>query len=109
MRYRRTTVERAFELAGSGGFEDIQMLRIALKKEGFDNVDRHLDSGALKQQLRRLCEAKPSSSRAAAAASEGGHADSPETALDPAKPAAADRPVRSDPLVDDLGPRLRDR
>lgn len=82
MGYRRTTVERAFELAGSGGFADIQMLRVALKKEGFDNVDQHLDSGALKQQLRRLCEAKVSKSRDAAG--DDGHADAIETAPDPA-------------------------
>jgi len=85
MGYRRTTVERAFELAGSGDFTDIQMLRVALKKEGFDNVDQHLDSGALKQQLRRLCEAKVSKSRDAA--SDGSHVASTETAPDPAKPA----------------------
>lgn len=87
MGHRRTTVERAFELAGSGDFTDIQMLRVALKKEGFDNVDQHLDSGALKQQLRRLCEAKVSKSRDSA--SDGGQADSTETASGPANPAPA--------------------
>lgn len=45
-------IERAFELApGCGNIEDI---RIALRREGYSNVDAHLAGRAIRSDLTKL-------------------------------------------------------
>jgi hypothetical protein len=51
-----TTVERAFALARSGRFANVSDIRLALKRERFDNVEAHLAGPSLVRQLRALCE-----------------------------------------------------
>lgn len=51
-----TTLERAFELARSGGCASVQDIRRRLKSEGYDQVEAHLAGPSLGKQLRRLCE-----------------------------------------------------
>lgn len=48
---RMTTIERAFEIARGGDARTITAIRAQLNKEGFDAVQSHLSSGALKKQL----------------------------------------------------------
>lgn len=52
----KTTLERAFDLARSGGYSSLQDIRRQLKSEGFDQVEAHLAGPAIGKQLRRLCE-----------------------------------------------------
>jgi hypothetical protein len=52
-----TTLERAFDLARSGACQSVQDIRLALKRERFDNVEAHLAGPSLARQLRALCEA----------------------------------------------------
>ncbi|HEY0027000.1 MAG TPA: hypothetical protein VGC35_03950 [Allosphingosinicella sp.] len=63
-----TTIERAFEIARSGSCTSVQEIRMALKKERFDNVEAHLAGPSLARQLRTLCEAAKVSDRAEAEA-----------------------------------------
>ncbi|MES3098831.1 hypothetical protein [Sphingomonas faeni] len=51
-----TTVERAFEIARGGNARTITAIRAQLNKEGFDSVQSHLSSGALKKQLQAAIE-----------------------------------------------------
>lgn len=51
---RVTTVERAFELARNGTCRSIADIQRTLKREGYANANMHLESGALKKQLRAL-------------------------------------------------------
>lgn len=51
-----TTLERAFALARSGRFATVSDIRLALKRERFDNVEAHLAGPSLVRQLRALCE-----------------------------------------------------
>jgi hypothetical protein len=50
-----TTLERAFTLARSGAFANVADLRIALKREGYDQVEAHLVGPSISRQLRALC------------------------------------------------------
>jgi len=52
-----TTLERAFVLARSGTCAGVNDIRVALKREGFDQVEAHLAGHAIAKQLRALCEA----------------------------------------------------
>ncbi|MBV8688272.1 MAG: hypothetical protein JOZ90_16075 [Alphaproteobacteria bacterium] len=52
-----TTLERAFDLARSGLFASVNDIRLALKRERFDNVEAHLAGPSLARQLRALCTA----------------------------------------------------
>jgi len=57
-----STLERAFELARTGEYDNLNDLRAKLKAEHHDQVDAHLAGPSIKRQLMRLCE----ESRAAA-------------------------------------------
>ncbi|HEY2708832.1 MAG TPA: hypothetical protein VGI95_12335 [Caulobacteraceae bacterium] len=52
---RPTTLERAYELAGSGECENVAVLKRRLKTEGFADVERQLYGPVLQTELRRLC------------------------------------------------------
>ena len=52
-----TTLERAFALARSGTCATIDEIRLALKRERFDQIDAHLAGHSIKKQLRALCDA----------------------------------------------------
>lgn len=51
-----TTLERAFELARSGRFASVSDIRLALKRERFDQVEAHLAGASIARQLRGLME-----------------------------------------------------
>ncbi|HEY0111568.1 MAG TPA: hypothetical protein VGB59_00290 [Allosphingosinicella sp.] len=51
-----TTLERAFALARSGRCVSVSDIRVALKKERYDQVEAHLAGPAIGRQLRALCE-----------------------------------------------------
>lgn len=50
-------LERAFDLARSGRFASVNDIRLALKRERFENVEAHLAGPSLARQLRGLCAA----------------------------------------------------
>lgn len=52
-----TTLERAFDLARSGTCAGVGEIRLALKRERFDQVEGHLAGHSINRQLRALCEA----------------------------------------------------
>lgn len=54
---RKTTVERAFELARSGACESFSDVRRALKQEGYADAVRQLDGAFIRQQLMELIAA----------------------------------------------------
>lgn len=51
-----TTLERAFALARSGTCNGVAEVRLALKRERYDQVEAHLAGPAISRQLRALCE-----------------------------------------------------
>ncbi|MEA3004621.1 MAG: hypothetical protein QOH81_3409 [Sphingomonadales bacterium] len=51
-----TTLERAFALARSGTCAGVSDVRLALKRERFDQVEAHLAGASITRQLRALCE-----------------------------------------------------
>lgn len=53
--HRPGTIERAYQLAGSGTCSTVNEIRAQLKREFHDAVDSHLGSPTLGRQLRRLC------------------------------------------------------
>ncbi|HEY0313295.1 MAG TPA: hypothetical protein VGC56_12465 [Allosphingosinicella sp.] len=66
-----TTIERAFELARSGRFASVSDIRLALRRERFDQVEAHLAGSSIARQLRALCdEARRGPAAAAPEASE---------------------------------------
>ncbi|MGA9582278.1 MAG: hypothetical protein WBR13_09960 [Allosphingosinicella sp.] len=69
---RRTTVERAFELASSGECDNLPDIVAALKGERHESVDAHLAGPSIRKDLRRVWEAQAKDS--AAAAGEGSQA-----------------------------------
>jgi hypothetical protein len=54
---RPTTVERAFELARSGGFGNLPAIAAALKGERHEAVDAHLAGPSIRKDLKRVWEA----------------------------------------------------
>jgi hypothetical protein len=52
-----STLERAFALARSGSYDNVNAIRAQLKRERFDQVEAHLAGPSLTRQLRALCEA----------------------------------------------------
>jgi len=54
---RRTTVERAFELASSGACDNLPAIVAALKDERHEAVDAHLAGPSIRKDLRRAWEA----------------------------------------------------
>ena len=60
------TIERAFELAGSGTCRTLQELRLQLRREGCEFVEFHLAGRLTKTQLTELMtRAGPEAARAA--------------------------------------------
>jgi hypothetical protein len=57
MNTRRTTLERAYDLATTGECSGILDIRTRLKAEGYDAVDAQLYGPGLTKALRRLCAA----------------------------------------------------
>lgn len=55
---RRTTVERAFELARSGDCDNLPAIVAALKGERHESVDAHLAGPSIRKDLRRVWEAQ---------------------------------------------------
>jgi hypothetical protein len=53
---RPTTVERAFELARSGRYANVQEIAATLKRERYESVDAHLAGPSIRQSLRLRCE-----------------------------------------------------
>lgn len=53
----KSTLERAFELARSGECKSLTDLLTKLRREGFENVRRHLDGAGIQRQLRDLMNA----------------------------------------------------
>jgi hypothetical protein len=66
---RRSTVERAFELASSGACDNLPDIVATLKGERHESVDAHLAGPSIRKDLRRAWEAQGK-----AAPSEGGEA-----------------------------------
>ena len=56
---RPTTVERAFQLARSGGHCGIHEIAVALKRERHDAVDAHLAGPSIRKDLKRVWESAP--------------------------------------------------
>jgi hypothetical protein len=54
---RRTTVERAFELARSGTFDNLPAIAAALKGESHEAVDAHLAGPSIRKDLKKAWEA----------------------------------------------------
>lgn len=56
-----STLERAFDLARSGTCASVGDIRLALKRERYDQVEAHLSGHSINRQLRALlAEARPS-------------------------------------------------
>jgi hypothetical protein len=53
---RLSTVERAFELARSGAFNNASDIAVALKREHFESVDSHLAGSSIRRSLRKDCD-----------------------------------------------------
>ena len=51
-----STLERAFTLARSGEYANLNEIRAKLKSEQHDQVDAHLAGPSIKRQLNKLCE-----------------------------------------------------
>jgi hypothetical protein len=51
-----TTVERAFQLARSGSFKNVEDIKKQLRREQFESIEAHLSAG-LRRQLLALCRA----------------------------------------------------
>jgi len=51
---RKSLVERALELAGSGTYRRLEHIERQLIAEGYSNVPAHLDAPTLRRQLRQL-------------------------------------------------------
>ena len=54
---RRTTVERAFDLARSGDCRSLPDLVAALKRERHEAVEAHLAGPSIRRDLKRLLQA----------------------------------------------------
>lgn len=57
MTHRRTTIERAYELARSGECATISEIKLRLKAERYDDIAGQLYGRAMVAALRSLCEA----------------------------------------------------
>ncbi len=49
-------IERAFQLARSGAFTDLQSLSKRLEQERYESVRAHLSGRSIQRQLRKLME-----------------------------------------------------
>lgn len=57
MTHRRTTLERAYELAKSGECAGVSEIKARLKAEHFVDIDGQLYGRSVGTDLRRLCDA----------------------------------------------------
>ena len=48
------TIQRAFELAESGDYKNISLIKSQLNKECFEDVDDHLRGRLIRMQLQRM-------------------------------------------------------
>jgi hypothetical protein len=55
MNLRPTTVERAYQLAKSGGFSGATEIKARLRAEGYMDADAQIYGPTLRSDLRRLC------------------------------------------------------
>lgn len=55
--HRPTTLERAYELARSGGCRTVGEIKQALQSEGFERIQDSLYGPTLTAALRKLCQA----------------------------------------------------
>jgi len=65
-----TTLERAFQIAGSTRCRSMEQLRLQLVREGFHDHVRALFGVAMREQLQALMTRRPSASPTGAAAAE---------------------------------------
>jgi len=72
-----TTIERAFELARSGRFASVSDIRLALRRERFDQVEAHLAGSSIARQLRALCDEARKQASDASIAAAAGNAEEP--------------------------------
>lgn len=56
-RHRPTTIERAFELARSGGCDNLPAMIAILKGERHESVEAHLAGPSIRKDLKRVWEA----------------------------------------------------
>jgi hypothetical protein len=54
MEQRPSTLERAFDLARSGGYRYLTDILTALRREGHADARRHLDGAGIQRQLKEL-------------------------------------------------------
>ena len=54
-RARVSTIERAFQLARMGEAGNLTDISVRLNREGYLEVEQHLQSPLLRQQLRAIC------------------------------------------------------
>lgn len=52
---RKTTIERAYELAASGAYPDLYVLERALKQEGRSDVRGQISGRQIRTALMKLC------------------------------------------------------
>ena len=57
MKSTQHTLERAFQLARSGGVQSLDELRRTLKAEGYEAVEGHLAGSAIRKQLTQIIAA----------------------------------------------------
>ena len=57
MTHRRTTIERAYELARSGECAGVSEIKAKLKAEHFSDIDAQLYGKTIGTDLRKLCDA----------------------------------------------------
>lgn len=62
-----STIERAFELARSGQFKNVQQLERRMIREGHTGVHGHLQGLATRRELSRLCRNSRAEGHASAA------------------------------------------
>lgn len=56
MTFRPTTIERAYQLAGSGSCRTLEDIKVALKNEGYFSIQDHLHGLTITRALRKLCD-----------------------------------------------------
>ena len=56
MLMRPTIAERAYQLARTGEYPKVRELKVALKREGYEQIDAHLGGSSIARPLRIICE-----------------------------------------------------
>ena len=88
METRPPLIQRAFQLARSGDYDGIKVLRHALTKEGYEGVESRIAGRSLVNQLRRLYREARKASLSPGVPNEEHLRDT----RDPDAPAASDAP-----------------